>query len=188
MSKKKKILVCSSAILVGIFCSYIYFSDNIIKNDNIARNEEKAVYNSAEKVLDGNLKIQLFTEDKKDKEFTIDNFKEKEGKETITEGYLSNVLKKEGYSLVKKDDKKLEYKRDKKASLVKNSYYIGVEKESIALFRTDESGNLILEKNYDYPVSILPQIDREKLESFEYFNSTDMNEIERKLSEFGVKF
>lgn len=186
MSKKKKIAFYTIASLSVLFiCSYIYMSDTLLNNTD---SKEQAVYNDGEKALKDDLRVFLYTEENKDSQTTITEISKKEGGKVITEGVLKEIFKKDGYTLSQKDETSYTFKRSKEASLEKNVFYLGVSNECIALFKTDDKGSLNLVKAYDYPVSILPKVDRENLEQFNYFSSPDMNEIERKLSEFGVKF
>lgn len=189
MKKKIYITILIFGIINLFFISYYLTSNNIknrnLNNQNIEESKETST-NGVSRALKENLKISFYTGRNRDKVTTVNELlKEMNVGEYLTEEILSSSVSKDGYKLVDKSDDIYVYKRDEKAKLKANTYYIGESDGYLAIYKTDDKCSIKEEKVYseDIPIDMLRDIDIDKLKNYEYFNSSSFEEAENKITE-----
>ena len=169
--------VLSALVLISVVFTSTYFITNMIlnvssnKNDELNNLEDKAVYNST-KALSNNYKILLMNEEVVVQELNIDDFKnENDLAIDVSESYVVNYYKENGYEVDSIDDEKIVFKKKNEDIVLKpNKYYVGEKDGYFAIFKSNDKGVLSLEKKDECPISILnnhPQ-DLEEIKTFKY--------------------
>ena len=166
---KKKVITISAFLIVGLFFSTYYIVNKKIEQRDLKYLNTLAEETNASKanvILKNDLKVAFYTENSKDKVTTI--------KALIDE-----------YKISSRSSEGIIFKRDSKDSLEKNTYYIGEKDGYLAIYKTDDNGNLNIHKVYSDDISIdnFMEVDANKIKNYKYFNSKNLNEVEEKITE-----
>lgn len=190
VNNKKKIITISAFLIVGLFFSTYYIANKKIEQRDLKYLNTLAEETNASKaneILKNDLKVDFYTENTKDKVTTIkaliDEYKI--DKNNVTENELAKAVSKDGYKLSSRSSEGIIFKRDSKDSLEKNTYYIGEKDGYLAIYKTDDNGNLNIHKVYSDDISIdnFMEVDANKIKNYKYFNSKNLNEVEEKITE-----
>lgn len=190
VNNKKKIITISAFLIVGLFFSTYYIVNKKIEQRDLKYLNTLAEETNASKaneILKNDLKVDFYTENTKDKVTTIkaliDEYKI--DKNNVTENELAKAVSKDGYKLSSRSSEGIIFKRDSKDSLEKNTYYIGEKDGYLAIYKTDDNGNLNIHKVYSDDISIdnFMEVDANKIKNYKYFNSKNLNEVEEKITE-----
>lgn len=190
VNNKKKIITISAFLIVGLFFSTYYIVNKKIEQRDLKYLNTLAEETNASKaneILKNDLKVDFYTENTKDKVTTIkaliDEYKI--DKNNVTENELAKAVSKDGYKLSSRSSEGIIFKRDSKDSLEKNTYYIGEKDGYLAIYKTDDKGNLNIHKVYSDDISIdnFMEVDANKIKNYKYFNSKNLNEVEEKITE-----
>lgn len=191
MKRNKKIyFIIFIFAIIGLFFTTYYLVSDSIKNRDLnnqsANAAEETVASKGERALKEELKVSFYTGETRDKITTVSELlKEMNVGKYLTEEVLSKSVLTNGYKLVDKSDDMFVYKREKEDTLKPNTYYIGESDGYLAIYKTDDKGTIKKEKVYseDTPIDMLRDIDINKLKSYKYFNSTNLEEVENKITE-----
>ena len=177
---KKNIKRIITAVLVLFTVFYTSFTVTNIKKeykknqDNILAKEEKK-----NQILDNNVKISLYKGDILEKQKNLSDLKKDlKLSEDLSEETLGEALETLGYSLESDTGSEYIYKRDVKDSAEANKYYIKEYEGYLAIYKSDENGNLSIEdENKDvYRNSVkfdnLPEGDREMINNMQLVYNT----------------
>ncbi|MEG0238049.1 MAG: hypothetical protein RR628_00405 [Clostridium sp.] len=187
---KKKYIAISAFGIVGLFFLTYYVVTSKIESRNLEYLNTVAEETSANKsneVLKDDLKVSFYTDNSKDKVTTIkgvvDEYKIADKK--ATEATISSAVASKGYKMLSKSDEGIIFKREAKDSLEKNTYYIGEKDGYLAIYKTDDKGNMNVHKVYsDYHgIDNLRENDIDKIKNYQYFNSTDLSKVEEMITE-----
>lgn len=187
---KKKFITISAFLIVGLFFSTYYIVNKKIEQRDLKYLNtlvEETNASKANEILKNDLKVSFYTENTKDKVTTIkaliDEYKI--DKNTVTENELAKAVSKDGYKLSSRSSEGIIFRRDSKDSLEKNTYYIGEKDGYLAIYKTDDNGNLNIHKVYSDDISIdnFMEVDANKIKNYKYFNSKNLNEVEEKITE-----
>ena len=187
---KKKFITISAFLIVGLFFSTYYIVNKKIEQRDLKYLNtlaEETNVSKANEILKNDLKVAFYTENTKDKVTTIkaliDEYKI--DKNNVTENELAKAVSKDGYKLSSRSSEGIIFKRDSKDSLEKNTYYIGEKDGYLAIYKTDDNGNLNIHKVYSDDISIdnFMEVDANKIKNYKYFNSKNLNEVEEKITE-----
>lgn len=187
---KKKFITISAFLIVGLFFSTYYIVNKKIEQRDLKYLNtlvEETNARKANEILKNDLKVVFYTENTKDKVTTIkaliDEYKI--DKNNVTENELAKAVSKDGYKLSSRSNEGIIFRRDSKDSLEKNTYYIGEKDGYLAIYKTDDNGNLNIHKVYSDDISIdnFMEVDANKIKNYKYFNSKNLNEVEEKITE-----
>lgn len=187
---KKKFITISAFLIVGLFFSTYYIVNKKIEQRDLKYLNtlaEETNANKSNEILKNDLKVSFYTDNTKDKVTTIkaliDEYKI--DKNNMTENELAKAVSKDGYKLSSRSSEGIIFKRDAKDSLEKNTYYIGEKDGYLAIYKTDDNGNLNIHKVYSDDISIdnFMEVDANKIKNYKYFNSKNLNEVEEKITE-----
>ncbi|CUP63457.1 hypothetical protein BH721_10650 [Clostridium baratii] len=187
---KKKFITISAFLIVGLFFSTYYIVNKKIEQRDLKYLNtlvEETNASKANEILKNDLKVVFYTENTKDKVTTIkaliDEYKI--DKKNVTENELAKAVSKDGYKLSSRSNEGIIFRRDSKDSLEKNTYYIGEKDGYLAIYKTDDNGNLNIHKVYSDDISIdnFMEVDANKIKNYKYFNSKNLNEVEEKITE-----
>lgn len=183
-----KLFICLSILLALVFCSVYYCANKLY----ISKNNQSAVAAqntlNSEVKLNKNTKVSLFSKGKIEKEYTLDEIKNKlQIKDDLSKADLVQLLEKEGYVFDSVINNELMFKK-KKNTIKPDQYYIGEKDGYLAIYKADSNGKLNIENDSDVykefkTVDNLEKIDKEKIENFELEYDTK-EEAEENLSEF----
>lgn len=188
MNKKMKLFICLSILLAIAFGS-LYCCVNklyISKNNQSAVVAQNTINSDAK--LNKDTKVNLFSKGKIEKEYTLDEIKNKlQIKDDLSKADLVQLLDKEGYAFDSVINDELMFKK-KKNTIKPNQYYIGEKDGYLAIYKADDNGKLNIENDSDVykefkTVDSLEKIDKEKIENFDLEYATK-EEAEENLSEF----
>ncbi len=176
--------------IIGLFFTTYYLVSDSIRNRDLnnqsASSAEETVASKGERALKEDLKVSFYTGETRDKTTTVSAIlKELNIGKYLTEEILSKSVLSSGYKLVDKSDDMFVYKREKEDTLKPNTYYIGESDGYLAIYKTDDKGTIKREKVYseDTPIDMLRDIDVNKLKNYKYFNSTNLEDVENKITE-----
>ena len=187
---KKKFITILAFLIVGLFFSTYYIVNKKIEQRDLKYLNtlvEETNARKANEILKNDLKVVFYTENTKDKVTTIkaliDEYKI--DKNNVTENELAKAVSKDGYKLSSRSNEGIIFRRDSKDSLEKNTYYIGEKDGYLAIYKTDDNGNLNIHKVYSDDISIdnFMEVDANKIKNYKYFNSKNLNEVEEKITE-----
>ena len=141
---------------------------------------ENTVYNNT-KALDDDTKIILKSDGKVESEEDLEKFKdERDITSDVTQQFLVEYFKNEGYTLENLTNDKLVLSRSTDSEeLEPNKYYLGEKDGYFAIYKTDENGKAFIENEDDiYKNSIkvdnLPASDQSNIKGFKYgYDSKD---------------
>lgn len=189
MINKKKLFISMTIVLAIIFSITYYLSDKYITNKNAENNTATSSEINKSSELSDNTKIYLYAGEKKEKESTLADLKKELNIDgNLTQAELSKALKDKGYALEIESNGEMTYKRDISKSVKPNKYYIGEKDGSLAIFKTDSDGTLLIENSQDVysnskKVDNLGPIDKNKIKNFE-LEYDSKEDAEESLSEF----
>ncbi|MGL5417106.1 MAG: hypothetical protein ACRDAU_15670 [Clostridium sp.] len=176
------ILGCSIVALISLMTA----TYNIVLNNKTKKQgNETPVLSYDNKELREDLVIALYTGEKLEKTLSLDMFKEKYGVEKmITEEVIKEALKDEGYALDNKGEKVFSFKKDKEKAKEKNKYHIGEKDGYLAIFKSDENGDMHIVTQYETSLDLIrlrPE-EYERIRSKTYFSSESLAEVEDEMS------
>lgn len=189
MVNKKKLFIGMTMTLALIFFITYYLSDKYITNKNAKNNAVTASEINKNNELSDNTKIYLFSGEKKEKELTLAELKKELNIEkNLSAAELSKALKEKGYVLEIQANGEMTYKKDLSKVIKPNKYYIGEKNGYLAIYKADDDGTLLIEKNEDIysdnkKVDNLRELDKDKIKNFELEYDTK-EDAEESLSEF----
>lgn len=143
----KKKLFIGVLILISLFTVSAFVFSTYFNNKEIEVEEEnrEALAAKEEEPLDNNILITLFKGDIKESSKTLGKLKSDLGtSEELNQKQLTDLLANKGYELDGIYDKELVYKRSIENSIEPNIYYIGESDGCIAIYSSDEDGNLTI--------------------------------------------
>ncbi|MBE6062900.1 MAG: hypothetical protein E7207_04910 [Clostridium butyricum] len=185
MINKKKLFIFTTISLAIIFTLTYFIADKyIMKNKNIKNNNTTVAAQNTEKNISADTKICLVSGEQTDEELTLNELKHKFNLDSdLTISKLCSALSEIGYEFDNENDSELIFKRDNCKKVNPNKYYIGEKEGFLAIYKSDEKGNLFIEKDSDVyrqnkKVEMLPKHDKDKISSFqlEYDNKDDAEE------------
>lgn len=187
---KRKMFVVMTIILAIMFSLTYYLCDKYITKP-ITEKENATVVNndSLNNDLPDETKVCLYSGDTKEDELSLGDLKKKLNiSDDLNESELSKELRDKGYVLVLTSDKELTFKRDPSQTVKPNKYYIGEKDGYFAIYKTDENGTLLIEKEEDVymdgkKIDSLTPADITKIKNFE-FEYDNKEDAEENLSEF----
>ena len=187
MTKKMKLF-----IYLSVFCAVILSTIYYVTNKNKQAHDVPETVNVQNTVnskkLTSDSKVSLFSKGKIQKEYTLDEIKEKFNiKDDLSESKLIELLEKKGYIFDSTINNEFMFKK-KEHEIKPGKYYIGEKDGFLAIYKSDNNGTLSIEKDSDVyrdfkSVSSLCELDREKIENFDLMYSS-REEAEENLSEF----
>lgn len=149
MNTRLKMLAGAVIALIIIFLISFFVSDMIINKDiDEPDNNQSTMSGDPSKVtpLNEKMKIALFKGDIKEKEQTLGELSKDLGLEgDITKETLSKALDKKGYVIEGETPSLLTFKRTIEKSVEPNKYYIKAEGDYLAIFKSDDKGELKIE-------------------------------------------
>ena len=184
--KRKELRIKAGIILfliIVVFCSSYIITDRLTNpeyKNKTANKIENTVYNNT-KALDDETKIILKSDGKVESEEDLEKFKdERDITSDVTQQFLVEYFKNEGYTLEKLTNDKLVLSRSTDSEeLEPNKYYLGEKDGYFAIYKTDENGKAFIENEDDiYKNSIkvdnLPASDQSNIKGFKYgYDSKD---------------
>ena len=147
MNKIRKYVLGAAIIFTFIFSVSFLAFDRYIDNkrEEIEEANEQTLAREKEKPLDNSILVVLYKDDIKEQETTLKELKKNlEVKEDLNEEDLSELLSGKGYVLDGVYDKQIIYRRSVKDSIEPNMYYIGECDGWIAIYTSDDEGNLTI--------------------------------------------
>ncbi|EJO5346478.1 hypothetical protein NRP93_000528 [Clostridium botulinum] len=202
MDVKKRNVIITIVSLFVLFVSIYYIASIKIKNNEVdsskrqvkqedVKEDSLAVGSTGNEVLDKNSKIIFKIKYKKSGDtITVRETKVSDNVELVGKGReeVEKIYSKEGY--------KVEEFKDHIMSLVKeedkympNKYIVGIKGENIAIYRTDESGNMYIEDENkditDIKIDRLKEQDIHMLTSGDkYFQCDTREEAQARLEDY----
>ncbi|SFU38264.1 hypothetical protein SAMN04487886_10169 [Clostridium sp. DSM 8431] len=143
---KRKLFV-SVIILISLFTVSFFLFSTYLDNKRIEIEEEdkEALAIKEEEPLDNSILITLFKGDTKESSKALGELKKEfQISEDLNQKELTEFLSSKGYALDGVYDKELVYKRSTENSIEPNIYYIGEADGCIAIYSSDEEGNLTI--------------------------------------------
>lgn len=189
MINKKRVFIGIIITLILIFSITYYLSSKYIHDRQPKENSVVASQVKQDNELDDNIKICLFAGEKKENELTLAELKKEFNLDkSLTKAELSSALKDKGYLLEKESNDEMVYKRESSKSVKPNKYYIGEKDGFLAIYKTNENGELLIENSNDVytdskKVDKLGDIDKTKIRNFE-LEYDSREDAEESLSEF----
>ncbi len=147
MNKIRKYVLGAAIIFTFIFSVSFLAFDRYIDNkrEEIEEANEQTLAREKEKPLDNSILVVLYKDDIKEQETTLKELKKNlEVDEDLNEEDLSELLSGKGYVLDGVYDKQIIYRRSVKDSIEPNMYYIGECDGWIAIYTSDDEGNLTI--------------------------------------------
>lgn len=140
---KRGILVVS--LIITFFAASYIFTNIYIQQRNEKQDIQSIDAQNA-KTLSGNTVVSLYKGDNLEEEKTLDQIKkELQLEDDITEEVLSKALQSRGYQLDEKSGNEILYKREVLQSVEPNKYYIREYQGYLAIYKSDDSGQLKIE-------------------------------------------
>lgn len=147
MNKIRKYVLGAAIIFTFIFSVSFLAFDRYIDNkrEEIEEANEQTLAREKKKPLDNSILVVLYKDDIKEQETTLKELKKNlEVNEDLNEEDLSELLSGKGYVLDGVYDKQIIYRRSVKDSIEPNMYYIGECDGWIAIYTSDDEGNLTI--------------------------------------------
>lgn len=190
MINKRKLFAVITLSLAVIFTLTYFIADRYMMNKKNSKKEIKTVATqNIENNIEDDMKICLMSGDNTDDELSLKDLREKFNLDSaLTINKLCSALKEKGYELEDADESELTFKREVSKSVNPNKYYIGEKEGYLAIYKSDDNGNLIIENDTDVykdnkKVEMLPEDDKIKISNFELEYDTK-EDAEEDLSEF----
>lgn len=147
MSRRRKCILGAAIIFTCLFSGSFFVFDRYLDNkkEEIEEEHQETLAREKEKTLDNSIMIILYKDDIKEEETTLKELKKSLGiNDDLNEKELSNILSAKGYVLDGIYDKEIIYRRTIKDSIEPNKHYIGECDGCIAIYTSDEQGNLTI--------------------------------------------
>ena len=184
MKDKIKSGIMIFAILTTVFSLSYFLTDMYIEKELSSKKQDISNVEN-ESCLDEDMEVSLSKGEVTEKEKTLKELKKELGvNKDLTEEELSELLTKEGYSLIEECNNKLYYTR----TLSPNKYYIREYNGYLAIFKSDNKCRLKIENketdifNKRKKFENLTEKDKESINNFEReFNTRE--EAEEAISE-----
>ncbi|MBQ3420925.1 MAG: hypothetical protein IJH34_04520 [Romboutsia sp.] len=190
MKSKKKLFIFITISLALVFTLIYCIADRYMMNNKNMKIDNTAIAaQNTEKAVADDIKISLISNDNSNEELSLKELKEKFNLDSdLTINKLCSELKKIGYELDAAGESDLKFKKEDSKNTKPNKYYIGEKEGFLAIYKSDENGELAIEDDNDIyrenkKVEMLPEEDKNKISNFqlEYDNKED---AEEDLSEF----
>ena len=189
MVNKRKLFIFITISLALIFTLTYCIADIYMMKKKAEKENTAVTTQNIEKNIADDMKICLMSGDNTDEELSLKDLREKYNLDSaLTINKLCSALKEIGYELEDAGESELTFKREASKSVNPNKYYIGEKEGYLAIYKSDDNGNLFIEKDSDVyrdhkKVEMLPEDDKIKISSFELEYDTK-EDAEEDLSEF----
>ena len=189
MVNKRKLFIFITISLALIFTLTYCIADIYMMKKKAEKENTAVATQNTEKNIADDMKICLMSGDNTDEELSLKDLREKYNLDSaLTINKLCSALKEIGYELEDAGESELTFKREASKSVNPNKYYIGEKEGYLAIYKSDDNGNLFIEKDSDVyrdhkKVEMLPEDDKIKISSFELEYDTK-EDAEEDLSEF----
>ena len=167
-------IIC--VFLISFMATDLYIKS---KNDNEYGSKEFVENGLNNKYLNENMKVVLQKNGSKEAEKTLDEVIDEYGLEgSITQNELTEVLAQYGYKFDVSIEDEIYYKKDSKAGFKPNKYYIGECEGYLAIYKSNNKGELEIEdeENDVYrngvKLSDLKPLDQQAIKKYEYVYDT----------------
>lgn len=190
MGRKIGIVILTMISLAVLFCgSYIltgYFTNPTKQRVEELDGENKTVYSETSKYLKDNTIIILKTGKEVDSEEELVSIKSRLGLTgEISKEVLTTRLENDGYNLVEDGEAKLVFGREGNESgkVEPNKFFIGEKDGYLAIYFSDENGNLSVTSEKDVfrerkMVKDLPELEQNKIKNFEFIYDSRQGAME----------
>ena len=181
MKKGSKKIILGILALTSIFLISYMATDIYVKSKNKGEdtNQASTNSNSSNKYLNENVKVVLQKNGSREAEKTLDEVIDEYGLEgSITQDELTDVLSKYGYTFDVSTSDTVYYNKDLKSELEPNKYYIGEYEGYLAIYKSNDKGELEIE---DEKADIyrngakftdLKPLDQEAIKKYQYVYDT----------------
>lgn len=189
MVNKRKLFIFITISLALIFTLTYCIADIYMMKKKAEKENTAVATQNTEKNIADDMKICLMSGDNTDEELSLKDLREKYNLDSaLTINKICSALKEIGYELEDAGESELTFKREASKSVNPNKYYIGEKEGYLAIYKSDDNGNLFIEKDSDVyrdhkKVEMLPEDDKIKISSFELEYDTK-EDAEEDLSEF----
>lgn len=189
MVNKRKLFVFITISLALIFTLTYCIADMYMMKKKAEKENTAVATQNTEKNIADDMKICLMSGDNIDEELSLKDLREKYNLDSaLTINKLCSALKEIGYELEDAGESELTFKREASKSVNPNKYYIGEKEGYLAIYKSDDNGNLFIEKDSDVykdhkKVEMLPEDDKTKISNFDLEYDTK-EDAEEDLSEF----
>lgn len=187
---KKYILISAIVITLSFVTSFLVFDRYLDNKQRMKEEQEKeALAEENREVLKSDELVVLCRDSKEERVVTLKDLKsELNLSGEVSEQKLTDKLKSQGYEFVDMNSSRITYNRSNEASLESNKYYILEKDGFLAIYKTNDKGEAVIEnENEDVfvdrkPFKQLPKIDQDKIKNHEFvFDNKD--DAEDKISE-----
>ena len=189
MVNKRKLFVFITISLALIFTLTYCIADMYMMKKKAEKENTAVATQNTEKNIADDMKICLMSGDNTDEELSLKDLREKYNLDSaLTINKICSALKEIGYELEDAGESELTFKREASKSVNPNKYYIGEKEGYLAIYKSDDNGNLFIEKDSDVykdhkKVEMLPEDDKTKISNFDLEYDTK-EDAEEDLSEF----
>lgn len=189
MVNKRKLFIFITISLALIFTLTYCIADMYMMKKKAEKENTAVATQNTEKNIADDMKICLMSGDNIDEELSLKDLREKYNLDSaLTINKLCSALKEIGYELEDAGESELTFKREASKSVNPNKYYIGEKEGYLAIYKSDDNGNLFIEKDSDVykdhkKVEMLPEDDKTKISNFDLEYDTK-EDAEEDLSEF----
>lgn len=189
MVNKRKLFVFITISLALIFTLTYCIADMYMMKKKAEKENTAVATQNTEKNIADDMKICLMSGDNIDEELSLKDLREKYNLDSaLTINKLCSALKEIGYELEDAGESELTFKREASKSVNPNKYYIGEKEGYLAIYKSDDNGNLFIEKDSDVykdhkKVEMLPEDDKTQISNFDLEYDTK-EDAEEDLSEF----
>ena len=189
MVNKRKLFVFITISLALIFTLTYCIADIYMMKKKAEKENTAVTTQNIEKNIADDMKICLMSGDNTDEELSLKDLREKYNLDSaLTINKICSALKEIGYELEDAGESELTFKREASKSVNPNKYYIGEKEGYLAIYKSDDNGNLFIEKDSDVykdhkKVEMLPEDDKTKISNFDLEYDTK-EDAEEDLSEF----
>lgn len=189
MVNKRKLFIFITISLALIFTLTYCIADMYMMKKKAEKENTAVATQNTEKNIADDMKICLMSGDNTDEELSLKDLREKYNLDSaLTINKLCSALKEIGYELEDAGESELTFKREASKSVNPNKYYIGEKEGYLAIYKSDDNGNLFIEKDSDVykdhkKVEMLPEDDKTKISNFDLEYDTK-EDAEEDLSEF----
>lgn len=189
MVNKRKLFIFITISLALIFTLTYCIADIYMMKKKAEKENTAVATQNTEKNIADDMKICLMSGDNTDEELSLKDLREKYNLDSaLTINKICSALKEIGYELEDAGESELTFKREASKSVNPNKYYIGEKEGYLAIYKSDDNGNLFIEKDSDVykdhkKVEMLPEDDKTKISNFDLEYDTK-EDAEEDLSEF----
>ena len=189
MVNKRKLFIFITISLALVFTLTYCMADMYMMKKKAEKENTAVATQNTEKNIADDMKICLMSGDNIDEELSLKDLREKYNLDSaLTINKLCSALKEIGYELEDAGESELTFKREASKSVNPNKYYIGEKEGYLAIYKSDDNGNLFIEKDSDVykdhkKVEMLPEDDKTQISNFDLEYDTK-EDAEEDLSEF----